>query len=153
MAGGVHQPHGIVGRGGVEVGGGDVAALGKLALVPAAAGDPLAGLQGADASAHPRQHVGHRRSVAEVDGDERVGCGKVHMTVDQAGRRRPAAQVDHFGGGTDSCPDGLGRPGRDDLAARDGHRLRDAVVRVNCQDRAVDKDEVSGRRRLSMHRR
>ena len=44
MAGGVSQPHRIVGRDRIEIGGGDVAPFGELALVPAGAATHSPGL-------------------------------------------------------------------------------------------------------------
>ena len=48
MAGSVDEPDGIVGGDSVEIGGGDVAVFGELALVPARAGDPFARLDERD---------------------------------------------------------------------------------------------------------
>lgn len=48
MAGGMDEPDGVIGCHGVEIGRGDVAMFGELALVPAGAGDPFAGFDQSD---------------------------------------------------------------------------------------------------------
>ena len=147
---GVRQPHRVVRGHRVEVGGGEVALLGVLALVPSAPPHPLTGLQAGDVVRHPFLRLGDRfdRGVAEVDGEQGIGFGEMDVAVDQPRRDRPAAKVDHLGDAADARLDLIGGADRGDPAAGDGHRLRHRVAVIDRQDAAVDQDEVGGNLRV-----
>ncbi len=136
---------GRVRRGFVEIRRGDVAALGKLSLVPTDAADTLAGRQLVGPGLHLRDHVGHvlDRRIAQI---EHVGrLGKMTVRVNESRRGRTAVQIDHLRRVTDEPPDrGIGPDGHD-LADRNRQRLGDRIARVHRDDRAVVEDEIGGR--------
>jgi hypothetical protein len=146
---GVRQPHGIVRRDSIEIGGGNVAPLGILALVPAAPAHPLTRFElchlRRDAPFHVfnRFHVG----VAEIHREQRGSGRKMHVGIDEARSNRAAAQVNDVrlraGHRLDL------RCGSDggDLAAGDGHRLGDRVGAIDSDHDAINQHGIGGRLR------
>ena len=59
MTRGLNQPHGIVGRYGVEIGSRDIAMLGELAFIPSGAGDPFAGLEQRNLGLYTSYNLSH----------------------------------------------------------------------------------------------
>jgi hypothetical protein len=86
MAGGMDEPDGVIGCHGVEIGRGDVAMFGELALVPAGAGDPFAGFDQSDLGLYTGNDFSHRSGIGELDAIEFLDTsfGDVGMCVDQA---------------------------------------------------------------------
>jgi len=70
MAGGVDEPDRIVGGDSVEIGGGDVAVFGELALVPAGAGDPFSRFNESDLSLYTGDDFSYRNGIRELDAEE-----------------------------------------------------------------------------------
>ena len=70
------------------------------------------------------------------------------MTIDEPGRDRSSAKVDHLGGAADPGFDLIGGAHRRDLPGGDGHGLRDRVAPVDREDAPVDQHHVG--RPLSM---
>src|SRR5256884_6493212 len=67
MAGGMHEPDGIVGGHGIEIGGGDIASFSELALIPARASDPFAGLDQRDLGLYSRHDFRYRSGIRKLD--------------------------------------------------------------------------------------
>src|SRR5215471_13494380 len=63
MTGGVDQPHGVIGRDGIEVGSRDVTLFTELAFVPPGAGDPFARLDQRNLGFHASNNVSHGSGV------------------------------------------------------------------------------------------
>ena len=120
VAGGVEEPDGVGGGDVVEVGGVEVAGLGELALVPAVALEPLAGVQGLDAFGDASPHLDDGGGVGKVDVEDLVhaAAGEVAVAVDEAGGGGASVEVDDAGAGADEGLDGGVRPDAKDLAAR-----------------------------------
>src|ERR1039458_405702 len=96
MAGSVDEPDGIVGGDGVEIGGGDVAVFGELALVPAGAGDPFARFDESDLGLYTGNDFSHRSGIGELDAVEFLDTsfGDVGVGVDQAWGGGMTVEVD-----------------------------------------------------------
>src|ERR1022692_1679374 len=99
MAGSVDEPDGIVGGDGVEIGGGDVAVFGELALVPAGAGDPFARFDESDLGLYTGNDFSHRSGIGELDAVEFLDTsfGDVGVGVDQAWGGGMTVEVDDAG--------------------------------------------------------
>src|SRR5687767_2087931 len=142
MAGRVRQIDGMFGRCLVEIRRGDVAPLGELAFVPAATAYPGAGGQACRALTHPPDYFVHVARIAQV---KRVrGLREVDVRVDQPGRCGFAREVHHSRPVTDVLLRLRRAPDKNKPSAADGDRLRNRVLRVNRDDRAVHEDNVRG---------
>ena len=143
---GVRQPHGVVGSDRVEVGCGDVAQLLELALVPATAADPVAGLGLRDTLGDLVDHIGDRSHtwVTEIEYEHARGAAvaEVSVSVEQPRRCRPATEIDPAGGYTDQCVDLGARADRDDATVLHRNGLGNAIGGVDGDDLAVDQRDV-----------
>ena len=84
------------------------------------------------------------RGIAEIDGEQGVGPGKMDMGIDETWRDRPAAKVNHLRGAADASLDLIRRADSRDLPAGDGHRLGDRVSTIDRKDRSVDQHQIRG---------
>ena len=152
VSGGVLEPDGIVGRDGVEIRGGDVAAFLEFGFVPAGAADPLAWFQSGGFLADEFEDVLDAGDFAESDFIEYGGFVEVAVSVDKAGCDGEAVKIDGLRGFRREFANLVVRTDGGDFAVVDGDGLDDGVAGVNGEDAAVEEDEV-GIRRLAEARR
>ena len=139
VPGGVSQPHRIVCGDRIEIGGGDIAPFGELALVPAVAQQPFAGFQCRNSQPYAPHHLGDARDVAQIHviqfPDSAVG--DVRMAVDEPRRRGPAMQIDAAGGGAGEAQNLVVGAERGDLPIANRHAFDDRILRIHREYPAV----------------
>src|SRR5580700_3052863 len=122
MARGMDEPDGVIRGDGVEIGGGDVAMFGELALVPAGAGDPFAGLDQSDLGLYTGNDFSHRSGIGELDAVEFLdtSIGDVGVGIDQAWGGGMTVEVEDACAGNIACEFqnfGVGADFHDDAVA------------------------------------
>ena len=138
------DPHRMIRRDAVDPG-----ALRQIAapvlVVPVAAGDPAPLGQGRRERLDPRDELGRRLGIAQLDRGQPMPAGdEVHVCVDEAGHHHSPARIDDPRAGSRKLPDlGAGSDRRDPLAAhRD--RIRPWPPFVPRPDASVDDGEGDG---------
>ena len=146
MAGGVFQPDRVARTDRIQLRGRGIAALGQLALVPAGTLHPFPRPGGGGASAHGGQQVRQAADAGQVHMEQGVLAGFQHMGmgVDQARRRRTAAQVDDPGLTPHQGRDLGVRAETDDPSVAHRQGLDEVTAGIEGLDPSVQQDEVRG---------
>jgi hypothetical protein len=140
------EPDGVIGCHGVEIGRGDVAMFGELALVPAGAGDPFAGFDQSDLGLYTGNDFSHRSGIGELDAIEFLDTsfGDVGMCVDQAWGGGMTVEVNDAFAGSIACEFqnfGLGAYFHNDAVAN-GEGLGHRVLAIYSENMAVKQEQV-----------
>ena len=146
VASGVYQPNRIVRRHSIEICGSHVAAFGKFTFVPTRAGHPFAGFQLGHFIFYAGHNFSHRRCVGEPNAKKFIdsSVGNMSVRIDESGCRGAPVKIDDASARILACKFQDFRVGTDlhDDAATNGDGLRHRVLGVNCEDVAVNQNEV-----------
>src|SRR6266704_3227626 len=87
---------GVVGGHGIEIGGGDIASFSELALIPARASDPFAGLDQRDLGLYSRHDFRYRSGIRKLHAVKffHASLGNVRVRINKPRRGRVPVKVD-----------------------------------------------------------